>query len=87
MSGQYGRWPCCAWGAFRVEKLLTNSPREIFGQNYWLPPDKTQAGFVLDLGCEQILNMVELVNTHSGSHRDRGTKEFKAGFSLPSVSR
>ena len=42
----------------------------------------TAAEFVLDLGCEKFINMLELVNTHSGSHRNRGTKEFKVSVSL-----
>ena len=82
VSEQYGKWPeCCEDEAFRVEKLLTNSPKEIFGENYWLASDNTVAEFVLDLGCNKVLNMVELVNTHSGSHRNRGTKEFQVSVS------
>ena len=83
VSEQYGKWlDCCEAEAFRVAKLLTKSNPEIFGENYWLGPDQTAAEFVLDLGCNKILNLVELVNTHSGSHRNRGTKEFKVSVSL-----
>ena len=82
MSEQYGKWPeCCEADAFRVEKLLTNSPEETYGENYWLAPDQTAAEFVLDLGCNKILNMVELVNTRRSRDGNRGTKEFKVSIS------
>ena len=82
VSEQYGKWPeCCEADAFRVEKLLTNSPEEKYGENYWLAPDQTAAEFVLDLGCNKILNMVELVNTHRSRDGNRGTKEFKVSVS------
>ena len=70
-----------AWG---LHHLLTNSPLEIFGENYWLAPDhqdQDSAEFVLDLGCEKTVNMVELVNTHNGHPRDRSMKEFKVFLS------
>merc|ERR1711936_387944 len=69
---------------FSVRNLLTNA-REIFGKNYWLAPDKQEsAEFVLDLGYEKTVNMVELVNTHNGYHRDRSMKEFKVFLSIDS---
>ena len=48
--------------------------------------DRSTAEFVLDLGCVKDINMVELVNTHSGVHRDRGTKEFQVGVVTAEVS-
>ena len=61
-----------------VSQLLTNSPQEILGQNYWLAPNGQQsAEFVLELGCSKQVNMVELVNTHNGDGGHMGTKEFK----------
>ena len=69
---------------FSVRNLLTNA-REIFGKNYWLAPDKQEsAEFVLDLGSEKTVSMVELVNTHNGYHRDRSMKEFKVFLSSDS---
>ena len=63
---------------FSVSQLLTNSPWELHGENYWLAPNGQQsAEFVLDLGCSKQVNMVELVNTHNAEYRNRGTKEFK----------
>ena len=63
---------------FSVSQLLTNSPVELHGENYWLAPHGQQsAEFVLDLGCSKQVNMVELVNTHNAEYRNRGTKEFK----------
>ena len=63
---------------FSVSQLLTNSPWELHGENYWLAPNGQQsAEFVLDLGCSKQVNMVELVNTKNAGNRNRGTKEFK----------
>ena len=67
---------------FPVTNLLANAPLEIFGTNYWLAPDRqASAEFVLDLGCEKTVNMVELVNTHNSHRRDRSMKEFKVFLS------
>ena len=75
--------------SFSAKKLLTNSPVEKGPSpsshiNYWLAPNyKDEAEFVLSLGCEQTVNLVELVNTHNGFARDRATKELKV-FIQPS---
>ena len=70
---------------FPVTNLLTNAPLEIFGENFWLAPNlQDSAEFVLDLGCEKTVNMVELVNTHDGYWRDRSMKEFKVFLSSES---
>ena len=46
--------------------------------NFWLLPDGAKnKGFILDLGFENILNLVQIVNTHSANWRDRATKELK----------
>ena len=84
VTEMYGNWthPGLPQDAFSVEKLLTNSPKEIFAKNYWLGPDKKAGEFVLDLGCAKTVNMVELVNTHNGHVRDRSTKEFKVSISV-----
>jgi len=67
---------------FSITNLLTNAPLEIFGENYWLAPNgQDRAEFVLDLGCEKTVNLVELVNTHNGFYRDRSMKEFKVFLS------
>ena len=76
VTEKYGSWNCCAQDAFSVKMLLTNSPREIFSKNYWLGPNTKSGEFILDLGCDKTVNMVELVNTHNAQVRDRGTKEF-----------
>ena len=69
---------------FSVRNLLTNA-REIFGKNYWLAPDNQEmAEFVLDLGSEKTVSMVELVNTHNGFARDRSMMEFKVFLSSDS---
>ena len=61
---------------FKVELALHYANKEEFGKNYYLTPD--QGGeFLLDLGCEDSFNTVELVNTHNAHHKDRSTKEFQ----------
>ena len=75
------------WGGhtFYVTNLLTNAPQEIIGGTLWLAPNlQDSAEFVLDLGCEKTVNMVELVNTHAGRFRDRSMKEFKVFLSSDS---
>merc|ERR1712107_895502 len=47
------------------------------GRNYWLAPDGKTGEFVLHLGCERIVNFVDLVNTHNSDNKDRSTKRFK----------
>ena len=67
---------------FSATQLLTNAPLEIFGENYWLAPDhQDNAEVVLDLGCKKTVNLVELVNTHNGKHRNHAMKEFKVFLS------
>ena len=36
---------------------------------------------ILDLGCAQEVNTIQLVNIHNGQNRDRSTKEFRVSFS------
>ena len=82
VRGDHATWRGYPKDTWAVAKLLTNAPREIFAENYWLAPHKQDsAEFVLDLGCEKTVNLVELVNTHSGQYRDRGMKEFKVFLS------
>ena len=81
VTEDHGTWGCCPEDAFAVKKLLTNSPVEVHYENYWLAPQQSPAEFVLDLGCNKIVNMVELVNTHNGENRDRSSKEIKVSIS------
>ena len=63
---------------FPVEFALQRAKKEEFGKNYWLSPDRKAGGeFILDLGCEESFNTVELVNTHNHYHKDRATKRFQ----------
>ena len=82
VRGDHGTWNGHPEDTWAVAKLLTNSV-EIFTKNYWLAPDRQDnAEFVLDLGCEKTVNLVELVNTHNGAtYRDRSMKEFKVFLS------
>ena len=80
VRGDHGVWDDIPGDSFAVEKLLTNSNLEIFGENYWLAEDNTRAEFVLDLGCEKMVDGVELVNTKSGLHDNRGTKQFSVSL-------
>jgi len=84
VRGDHGIWDDIPEESFSVEKLLTNSNLEIFGENYWLAEDRSSAEFVLDLGCEKTVNTVELVNTKSGHYENRGTKQFSVSISQSS---
>ena len=87
VRGPHGTWTQhgLPWDTFSASKMLSRGRVEIHNQNYWLAPDR-QAGaeFVLSLGCERTVNLVELVNTHNGDHRDRSMKEFKVFLSSDS---
>ena len=62
---------------FKVEFALQHAKKEEFGKNYYLTPNKqVGGGFILDLGCTDSFNRVELVNTHNGFAKDRSTKRF-----------
>ena len=63
---------------FKVEFVLHHANKDELGQNYYLTPDRRAGGeFILDLGCKDSFNTVELVNTHNAHHRDRSTKRFQ----------
>ena len=47
------------------------------GGNFYLTPDQAGGEFLLDLGCEDSFNTVELVNTHNSVSRDRSTQSFQ----------
>ena len=62
---------------FKVAFVLHHATKEEVG-NYWLAPGgKTGGEFLLDLGCEDSFNAVELVNTHNAYARDRSTQRFQ----------
>ena len=62
---------------FKVEFALHHADLEEAG-NYYLTPDQKAGGeFLLDLGCEDSFNTVELVNTHNSVSRDRSTQSFQ----------
>ena len=62
---------------FKVENVLYHAEKEEWGKNYWLSPEQADGEFILDLGCEDSYNEVELVNTHNGQANDRSTNRFK----------
>ena len=63
---------------FKVEFALRHAEKEEWGKNYWLSPHQKAGGeFILDLGCEDSFNTVELVNTHNNGANDRSTKRFQ----------
>ena len=64
---------------FKVENVLYHAKKETSGniRNYWLAPGKASGEFLLDLGCEESFNKVELVNTHNSIGKDRSTKMFQ----------
>ena len=69
-------------GKFKVEFALQHDMEEEFGMNYWASPDHWDiadgaGAFILDLGCEDSFDTVELVNTHNADKKNRATKRFK----------
>ena len=53
--------------------------------NFWKTKEDSREGMlILDLGCAQEVNTIQLVNTHNGQNRDRSTKEFRVSFSYDS---
>ena len=62
---------------YRTEFLLNKEDKEVAGHNYWLGPDVKTGSFILDLGCDSKISMVQLINTHNANAHDRSTKEFK----------
>ena len=66
---------------FKVEFVLEYSNTEESG-NFWLAPNyQVGVGFILDLGCEDSYDTVELANTHTGRWRDRSTQKFQVFLS------
>ena len=68
--------------SFSVERLLTRHDKETWGggngpATFWLGPNHKPATFILNLGCSQTFKGIELVNTHTGTYKDRGTKQFR----------
>merc|ERR1719500_766134 len=66
---------------FKVDNVKSPSIPEVFGENYWLGKDFKNGEFVLECATSVSLDTIELVNTRSGNHRDRGTKEFQVELS------
>ena len=69
-------------GKFKVEFALQHDQEEEYGENYWLSSnhwDIADGGgaFILDLGCEDSYDTVELVNTHNADKKNRATKKFQ----------
>ncbi len=58
---------------FKVEFAI----KEEFGKKYWLAPQGKGGEFLLDLGCKDSFNTVELVNTQNSQSRDRSTRRFQ----------
>ena len=64
---------------FKVEFALQYAEIEESGKNFWLSPNENVGSeFILDVGCEDSFNTVELVNTHNSHSKDRSTKQFHA---------
>ena len=61
---------------FKVEFALHHAYKEE-GGNYYLSPEQDGGEFLLDLGCEDSFETLELVNTHNAGSRDRSTERFQ----------
>ena len=66
---------------FTVEALLTHEEKDIWDgkhvANYWLAPNSKGGTFILNLGCRQTFDGIQLVNTHNVQARDRASKRFR----------
>ena len=62
---------------FHVENIFELYQAETSWAGYWLAPDKIQATFIINLGCQQTFSAIKLVNTHNNNNRDRATKKFR----------
>ena len=63
---------------FKVEFALHHAEKDEYGKNYYLTPGgQVGAEFLLDLGCEDSFNTVELVNTQNSRSRDGSTRRFQ----------
>ena len=59
---------------FPVKHIFT---KEVIGRNYWITPRNKGGSFILDLGCDTNINMVELVNTKNAHYKNMGTRRFR----------
>ena len=64
---------------FKVEFALHHAILEEEG-NFYLSPKQAGGEFLLDLGCEDSFDTVELVNTHNSVSRDRSTQNFQVSL-------
>jgi len=67
---------------FAVKNALTwNIPEKFPSRGhratYWITPNHTPGTFILKFDQPRKVEVITLVNTHNGYHKDRGTKEFK----------
>ena len=64
---------------FKVEFGLHHAILEEEG-TFYLSPNQAEGEFILDLGCEDSFDTVELVNTHNSVSRDRSTQKFQVSL-------
>ena len=65
---------------YAVENLLTWSKKEVLdgeNTNYWMGQKQTSATFILNLGCVQNFEEIQLVNFHNAHGRSRSTRRFR----------
>ena len=60
---------------FKVANLLEAS------EKYWLGQDNSPASFIVNLGCEKRVNLIELINANNGKAKDKGAKDIKVSVS------
>ena len=62
---------------FKATNLLSFGEKEIFGQNYWLAPNKQPGTLLFDLEFLETFQLVALVNTHNSHNKDRSSKQIR----------
>jgi len=67
---------------FHVDNIFSHNKEELGFEGYWLAPTQSIASFIINLGCQQNIGALKLVNTHNQHLRDRSTKEFRLSLSM-----
>ena len=60
-----------------VNIFTLNQEEQNCFKNYWLAKEKINSTFIMNLGCQQTFEGIQLVNTHNYVHRNRATKRFR----------
>ena len=77
VSGDFWKSNLFLSAYFHVENIFSHNKEEVGYEGYWLAPEQSIATFIINLGCQQNISALKLVNTHNQHLRDRSTKKFR----------